>query len=134
MRRLITITIMCVSILIVTATMASTPSPPPVIKSSTDKAWDINDSKQFAKAALNKWNNKQWTCLVKLWYNESRWNPKSVNKKKVLGKHAGGIPQVLGMSPKLHPTHQIERGLSYIYNRYGTPCSAWSHELRKGWY
>jgi len=132
MRRLITLIIMCVSIIMVTATMASTPSPPPSVKPS--KAWDIGDSKQFAMTALNKWKRQQWACLVKLWYNESRWNPKSVNKKKVSGKHAGGIPQVLGMSPELHPTRQIEQGLSYIYNRYGTPCSAWSHEKRKGWY
>ena len=133
MKRIVTVTGVVVILTLLTANEAKSPLPQPK-KVVVNKQWTIDDSKIYARHKLNSWTNKQWTCLVKLWYNESRWNHKSVNRKKVNGKHAGGIPQVLGMSPTLHPTKQIEQGLSYIYNRYGTPCSAWEHEKRKGWY
>ena len=33
-----------------------------------------------------------------------------------------------------NPATQIRWGLDYIRGRYGTPCSAWSHSQRTGWY
>lgn len=107
-------------------------------KDSTAKVreheWSKVDSKAYAKDQLLAWNNKQYNCLVKLWDKESNWNPKSYNRVKVMGKNAGGIPQLLGMSPNTKPTEQIERGLAYIYYRYGTPCRALAYHDRKGWY
>lgn len=97
--------------------------------------------KQYAQLKVNQtWNDpNQFTCLVHLWTKESNWNPKSQNKIRVSGLRAGGIPQILGLSPKLHPNKQIDRGLKYIKHRYGSPCQAWKFWLRQsmkgvGWY
>jgi hypothetical protein len=42
-----------------------------------------------------------------------------------MGKNAGGIPQLLGLDPKIPATKQIDRGIAYIFHRYDTPCNAW---------
>jgi len=72
------------------------------------------DSKAYARDQLVDWTQRQWSCLAKLW-----------NKQKVMGKNAGGIPQLLGLDPKTPAPKQIDRGLAYIYHRYHTPCRAW---------
>jgi hypothetical protein len=96
--------------------------------------WTVTDSKAYARDKLSEWQNKQWSCLNRLWGKESAWNPKAYNSVRIMGKHAGGIPQLLGLDPKTPPTYQIERGLDYIYYRYGTPCHAWSYWKINGWY
>ena len=61
----------------------------------------------------------QFDCLVRLYEKESRWDPKAR-----LGSHHG-IPQ--GRSAWLATVdgfRQVEWGLAYIENRYGTPCKA----------
>jgi resuscitation-promoting factor RpfB len=72
----------------------------------------------------------QWPCLRKLWQRESGWNPKADNPRS----SAYGIPQMLRMKPGTPWRTQITRGLGYIDHRYGTPCAAWAHFGRKGWY
>ena len=99
-----------------------------------DRPWTILDSKAYAKDALYHWSDVQFTCLSKLWGKESAWNPRAYNKNKVMGKNAGGIPQLLGMSPDTPAPIQIDRGLAYIKYRYLTPCNAWRHHVKKGWY
>ena len=105
---------------------------------TTDKVvkttWSKEDSKAYARDKLSEWQNKQWACLSRLWGKESAWNPKAYNSVRVMGKHAGGIPQLLGLDPDTPPTRQIERGLDYIYYRYDTPCHAWGHWKKNGWY
>ena len=98
------------------------------------RVWGVKDSKAYAKDKLLEWQENQYRCLDKLWTRESQWNPKSYNKIKVMGKNAGGIPQILGMSIHTPAPQQIDRGLSYIIYRYGTPCQAWKFHQRKGWY
>ncbi len=97
--------------------------------------------KQYAQHKVNAiWGNtKQYKCLAVLWGKESGWNPKAFNPVKVNGRNAGGIPQILGLSPNLHPHVQIDRGLKYIIHRYSTPCQAWQFWQTKakkgtGWY
>lgn len=69
-------------------------------------------------------------CLLTLWTRESNFRPQARNKHS----GAGGIPQILGLDPAT-PTHQqIERGLTYIAHRYGSPCQALRHHDRRGWY
>jgi hypothetical protein len=97
-------------------------------------SWSEVDSKAYARDMLRKWQDNEWICLSKLWGKESAWNPNAYNKIKVMGKNAGGIPQLLGLDPKTPPPLQIERGLSYIYYRYDTPCNAWRHFERKNWH
>lgn len=96
--------------------------------------WSADDSKAYAKDMLNKWRDKQWSCLSKLWGKESAWDSTAYNPIRVNGKNAGGIPQLLGLDPKTPATNQIDRGLDYIYHRYDTPCKAWQHFQRKGWH
>lgn len=110
------------------ASHANAPQP------TKEQAWTVEDSKAYALDLLNVETHKQFVCLAKLWGKESRWDPKAYNKVKVMGKNAGGIPQLLGMSPNTQPTLQIERGLAYIKYKYGTPCKAWAFHKRHRWY
>ncbi len=88
--------------------------------------WSKADSKAYARDQLSIWQEEQWSCLTKLWGKESAWNPKAYNTIRVMGKNAGGIPQLLGLDPSTPAPRQIERGLAYIYYRYDTPCNAWA--------
>ena len=105
---------------------------------TTDKGvqviWSKEDSKAYARDKLSEWQEEQWSCLTRLWGKESAWNPDAWNSIRVMGKHAGGIPQLLGLDPATPAPRQIERGLDYIYYRYGTPCEAWLHFKQKGWH
>jgi hypothetical protein len=101
-------------------------------KKQTD--WSVEDSKAYALDQLLDWHYKEYRCLVKLWGKESAWRPEAFNKIKVMGKNAGGIPQLLGLDPKTPPTIQIDRGLKYIYHRYDTPCNAWAFFQKKGYH
>ena len=83
--------------------------------------------KQYAKA--NTVNGKQWSCLSKLWGKESAWNHLADNPHST----AFGIPQILGLTTT-NPIKQVDLGIKYIKHRYDTPCKAWKHHQRKGWY
>ena len=107
-------------------------NPPAVLDPKME--WTIEDSKAYAQDKLYDFKHKQWNCLNKLWTKESNWRPNAYNKIKVMGKNAGGIPQILGLDPKTPAPKQIDRGLSYIYNRYVTPCKAWEFFTKKGYY
>jgi hypothetical protein len=98
------------------------------------REWKIEDSKAYAKDTVQAWADNQYLCLEKLWHKESNWRPEAYNKIKVMGKNAGGIPQILGMSTQTPAPRQIDRGFSYIMHRYGTPCTAWKFHQKKGWY
>ena len=81
------------------------------------------DGKQYISAkeyaALRLDNTQQYKCLSVLYGKESAWNDKAVN-----GSHYG-IPQ--GRSEYLKTAskyEQVDWGLAYIENRYGTPCAA----------
>jgi hypothetical protein len=84
------------------------------------------------------WDQSEFECLVALWNRESRWNVYAHN----VSSGAYGIPQALpgdkmataGADWQTNPVTQITWGLGYIAGRYGTPCGAWEHSERKGWY
>ena len=84
------------------------------------------------------WNDGEYECLVALWNRESHWNVYAHNTSS----GAYGIPQALpgdkmaSVAPdwQTNPTTQIIWGLGYVSGRYGTPCGAWEHSERKGWY
>lgn len=103
-----------------------TPSNAPTEFKGVQSEWTKADSKAYARDQLSEWQEEQWSCLTRLWGRESAWNPNAYNSIKVMGKNAGGIPQLLGLDPATPPTRQIERGLAYIYYRYDTPCNAWA--------
>ena len=104
------------------------------VEMKTERVWTVEDSKAYAKDALYYWQLNQWKCLDLLWTKESNWRPEAYNPVKVMGKNAGGIPQILGLSPETDATVQIDRGVDYIIHRYSTFCNAWKHFQKKGWY
>ena len=110
------------------------PSEAPTKTYTSQSTWSKVDSKAYARDQLSEWQEEQWSCLSNLWGKESAWNPKAYNKIRVMGKNAGGIPQLLGLDPDTPAPRQIERGLAYIYYRYDTPCNAWAFFKRNGWH
>jgi hypothetical protein len=98
------------------------------------------DPKAIAQAMLGQFGfgMDQWSCLESLWEKESGWNPSAANASS----GAYGIPQSLpgskmasaGADWQTNPATQIEWGLGYIRDTYGSPCSAWGHSESSGWY
>lgn len=83
--------------------------------------------KEYAAVLVD--DKTQMSCLSKLYGKESAWQPDAVN-----GSHYG-IPQ--GRSEYLRdalPEQQIQWGLKYIHNRYGTPCKAWKFFQRNNYH
>lgn len=84
------------------------------------------------------WGGSEFDCLVALWNRESHWNVYAHNTSS----GAYGIPQALPGDKMAsvaddwatNPKTQIIWGLGYIEARYQTPCGAWGHSERKGWY
>jgi hypothetical protein len=107
---------------------------PAVDEMPQSREWVVQDSKAYAQDVVLAWANNQYECLDKLWTQESNWRAEAYNKVKVMGKNAGGIPQILGLDPRTPAPLQIDRGFAYIMHRYGTPCMAWKFHERKGWY
>ena len=89
-------------------------------------------------AAQRGWTGQNWTDLVKLWNRESGWSWSAEN----VYSGAYGIPQALpgskmatfGANWKDDAAVQIDWGLSYIAQRYGSPSAAWQHSEQTGWY
>ena len=131
-RELVFILTLCLLALV--SIRLATPISNPIKGEQPVVEWTTEDSKAYAQDKLYEWQYKQWLCLDKLWTRESNWRPNAYNKVKVMGKNAGGIPQILGLDPKTPAPIQIDRGLSYIYNRYHTPCKAWEFFTKKGYY
>jgi hypothetical protein len=82
-------------------------------------------------------NGGEFGCLENLWGKESGWNPNAQNPSST----AYGIPQFLdstwagtGIAKTSDGYRQIDAGLIYIENRFGSPCGAWSHSQSTGWY
>ena len=75
--------------------------------------------------------------LEQLWERESGWNPDAQNPTST----AYGIAQFLdstwagtGIAKTSDPYLQIDAGLVYIENRYGSACAAWAHFQANNWY
>jgi resuscitation-promoting factor RpfB len=111
----------------------STSCDPPAAESGGRTSTGHNQALGKRMAAVRGWHGRQWRCLDRLWTRESSWSSHAVNPSS----GAYGIPQALGHG---HPfalgdaRAQIRWGLTYIHERYRTPCRAWAHETRKGWY
>jgi hypothetical protein len=93
----------------------------------------------FQSYALSKLggDSGQFSCLENLWGKESGWNPTAQNPSST----AYGIPQFLdstwagtGIAKTSDGYRQIDAGLIYVDQRYGSPCGAWAHSQSAGWY
>jgi hypothetical protein len=97
-----------------------------------------DDPRDIARALLGEFgfSADQFGCLDSLWTRESGWNLHADNPSS----SAYGIPQALTASHDLaadymtNPVSQIQWGLGYIRDRYGSPCGAWGHSQSSGWY
>jgi hypothetical protein len=99
------------------------------------------EAQQIAKKMMPSFGftgDGEFGCLVKLWDKESGWRTNADNPTS----EAYGIPQAnpgskmasAGDDWRTSAATQIKWGLGYIKDRYGTPCDAWSHSQRIGWY
>ena len=98
------------------------------------------DPQTIAEALLPKFgfDSGQMSCLVPLWMGESGWRVNAENSSS----GAYGIPQALpgskmataGADWQTNAATQIEWGLGYIAERYGSPCGAWGFKQSHGWY
>jgi hypothetical protein len=98
------------------------------------------DPRDVARAMLASqgFGQDQFSCLDSLYTKESGWNVHADNPSS----SAYGIPQALpgskmssaGSDWADSPATQIEWGLGYIKDRYGSPCAAWDHSVSNNWY
>jgi hypothetical protein len=98
------------------------------------------DPQAVAAALLPKFgfDSSQMSCLIPLWMGESGWRVTAENASS----GAYGIPQSLpgskmasaGPDWRTDAATQIEWGLGYIRDRYGSPCGAWGFKQGHGWY
>ena len=99
-----------------------------------------SDPRDIAMSMLGThgWSSSEFSCLDSLWVSESNWDPSAENPTS----GAYGIPQALpgskmaaaGSDWETNPATQIEWGLDYIADTYGSPCAANSFKLSNGWY
>lgn len=124
---------------------ASCPVDGGVLAGGDVKPATAGDHKKYQDYARSQFTRFGWEdsesgsnfqALIRLWTQESGWNPGAVNASS----GACGIVQALPCSKIGSPAQQkdykaqIDWGLVYIKNRYGTPVGAWRHEVSYHWY
>jgi len=103
----------------------------------------VNDpagAKAYASGQLRSygWGASQMPCLEKLWNRESNWTTTATNSSS----GAYGIVQSLpgekmasaGADWKTNYETQIDWGLDYVKDRYGSPCDALQFHYANNWY
>ena len=107
------------------------------------KTQPVNDpsgAQAYASSQLAKfgWGQDQMQALVKLWNLESDWSTTATNSSS----GAYGIAQALpgnkmnsaGDDWQTNYRTQIDWGLGYIKDRYGSPANALAFHYSVGWY
>ena len=88
-------------------------------------------SKDYIRSLLD---NKQALCLIKLYGKESAFKTNAIGNLNG-SQQTYGIPQLKNPIIKdMNAYNQIDYGMKYIEHRYGTPCRAYAHWVRKGWH
>ncbi|MFI8187753.1 transglycosylase SLT domain-containing protein [Streptomyces sp. NPDC085946] len=83
-------------------------------------------------------DSAQFQCFSKIVEHESGWDVNATNASS----GAYGLVQALpaskmasaGADWRTNPATQIEWGLDYMKDRYGSACDAWSFWQSNGWY
>ena len=83
--------------------------------------------KQYILITLNDIDETH--CLIELYMAESRLNPLARN-----GSHYGIPPGRSKYLARVDGTKQIDWGIKYNLNRYGSMCKALEHYKIKGWH
>ena len=108
---------------------------------SASRTVSYGDPHRIAASMMSErygWGSGEYSCLSSLWGHESAWDVHAENPSS----GAYGIPQALpgskmssyGSDWQDNAVTQIEWGLAYIDQSYGTPCGAWSTFQSQGWY
>ncbi|MFT9008362.1 MAG: ubiquitin-like domain-containing protein [Bifidobacterium sp.] len=107
--------------------------------SSSGRLWEptVAQAQAYAAgaAAQRGWTGAEWTALVWLWNKESGWRWDADNASS----DAYGIPQALpgskmGTNWQYDGAVQIDWGLQYIAESYGSPTAAKAHSVKYNWY
>ena len=126
------------------AQQAQQPVQPPISSGGGGGGGNVvNDpagARQYASSRLGAygWGQDQMQCLSLLWTQESSWMTDATNPSS----GAYGVAQALppdkyysaGSDWLSNYRTQIDWGLGYIRDRYGSPCNAWQHEMGFNWY
>ncbi|MFE5858382.1 transglycosylase SLT domain-containing protein [Streptomyces sp. NPDC056500] len=99
-------------------------------------AAEVASAKTIAKKMIN--DEAQFQCFSKIVERESNWDADASNPSS----GAYGLVQALpgtkmataGSDWRTNPATQIEWGLDYMKDRYGSACGAWSSWQVQGWY
>lgn len=114
---------------------------------------DAAKAQAYAKSRMPAygWSDTDYSDLVQLWQRESGWSNTADTRRSGLdpanaATFAYGIAQARpatkypkpGQPPdlggKADAQTQIDWGLGYIRDTYGSPAMAWGHEEQNGWY
>ncbi|OPC82560.1 transglycosylase domain-containing protein [Embleya scabrispora] len=93
------------------------------------------DAQSIAKSMMSA---SSYTCFSNIVERESGWRVNATNKSS----GAYGLMQALpaskyasaGADWRTNPATQIKWGLSYMNERYGSPCQAWTFWQSHNWY
>ncbi|HET9348195.1 MAG TPA: hypothetical protein VFO13_03545 [Arthrobacter sp.] len=115
---------------------APAPAPAPAPVAIDDPA----GAQAYAAGQLGSygWAQSQMPCLMKLWTKESDWETTATNPSS----GAYGVVQSLpaekmasaGADYRTNYRTQINWGLQYIQDRYGSPCGALNFHYANNWY
>ncbi|WP_328428093.1 transglycosylase SLT domain-containing protein [Streptomyces sp. NBC_00443] len=97
---------------------------------------ETGSAQKVAKKMIS--DSAQYQCFSKIVDHESDWNVKATNSSS----GAYGLVQALpgnkmasaGSDWKTNAATQIEWGLDYMKDRYGSACGAWDFWQSNGWY
>ena len=115
---------------------ATAPAPAPAPVAVDDPA----GAQAYAAAQLpvHGWAASEMQCLMKLWTRESDWKTTATNPSS----GAYGVVQSLpaekmasaGADYRTNYRTQINWGLTYVQERYGSPCGALNFHYANNWY
>lgn len=119
------------------------PAPAPVAAPVAAQPVAVDDpagAQAYAAAELGSygWAADQMPCLAKLWTKESDWKTTATNPSS----GAYGVVQSLpaekmasaGADFRTNYRTQINWGLNYVKQRYGSPCGALNFHYANNWY
>ncbi|AZM53002.1 hypothetical protein DMA15_10665 [Streptomyces sp. WAC 01529] len=115
---------------------AATPTTTKAAVAAAAPAAAPTSAKAIAKAKIS--DPAQFAAFDKIVSHESGWDVNATNSSS----GAYGLVQALpgskmasaGADWKTNPETQIEWGLKYMNERYGSPVGAWNHWQANGWY
>lgn len=94
---------------------------------------------KYAQTKLREmgFDDAETASLITLWNKESGWNPNADNPSSTafgIAQFLNGTWKSTGVQKTNDPYKQIDAGLTYIQQRYGSPSKALKFHLANNWY